>query len=53
MKQPGANPPNNGLDFTTEGAVKFEQLADAYIELGGNSSPANYTAYLTTDDVQL
>ncbi len=53
VKQPGANPPNNGLDFTTAGAVAFEQLADMYIQLGGNKSPDNYTNFLTTDDPQL
>lgn len=53
VKAPGANPAGNGLDFTTEGATKFEQLADAYIALNGESSPDNYTNYKTTDDVQL
>jgi len=28
VNKPGANPPGNGLDFTTEGAVAFEYLAD-------------------------
>jgi hypothetical protein len=28
-------------------------MADAYIALGGQSSPANYTNYINTDDVQL
>lgn len=50
---PGANPPGNGLDFTTAGAVAFEYLADNYIALGGNGRPDNYTNYLTTDDVNL
>jgi len=50
---PGANPQPDHLNFTTAGAVGFEQMADAYIELGGQSSPENYTNYLTTDDVQL
>lgn len=53
VKAPGANPPNNKLDFTTDGATKFEQLADAYIALNGDASPDNYTNYKTTDDVQL
>jgi len=50
---PGANPQPDHLNFTTAGAVGFEQMADAYIALGGQSSPANYTDYLNTDDVQL
>jgi hypothetical protein len=41
------------LDFSTAGAVAFEQLADLYISLKGDSSPSNYTNYLTTDDAQL
>lgn len=28
-------------------------MADAYIALGGNGRPDNYTKYITTDDVQL
>jgi hypothetical protein len=47
VRKAGANPPNQ-LNFTTEGAQIFEDLADAYIALGGDSSPENYTMYLTT-----
>jgi hypothetical protein len=52
VRKPGANPANS-LNFTTEGALTFEALADAYIALGGNSSPENFTIYLTTKDSQL
>jgi hypothetical protein len=41
------------LNFTTEGAVHFENLADQYIALGGSSSPPNYTEYLNASDPQL
>lgn len=50
VKAPGANPPGNGLNFETDGALHFEQLADLYISLGGDKSPDNYTNYKTTDD---
>jgi hypothetical protein len=50
VKAPGANPPGNGLNFETEGAVAFEYLADNYIALGGDGRPDNYTAYNLTDD---
>lgn len=53
VKGPGANPPGNGLNFETEGAQAFENLADMYIALNGDGSPANYTEYLNTKDPQL
>lgn len=53
VRAPGANPPGNGLDFSTAGAVAFEYLADNYIAMGGKGRPDNYTAYLTTEDPQL
>ncbi len=53
VKGPGDNPPGNGLNFETEGALHFEQLADVYISLGGNASPDNFTEYKTTSDPQL
>jgi len=53
VHQPGANPPNNGLDFKTEGAQNFENLADMYIAGNGLTRPDNYTAYLNTTDPQL
>ena len=52
VNKPGANPPGNGLDFTTEGAVAFEYLADQYIALQGNDRPSNYTNYTDTKDPQ-
>jgi leukotriene-A4 hydrolase len=50
----GPNPPNQ-LDFSTVNGTKFEQLADAYIELAGEASPDNYTTYNTMgkEDPQL
>ena len=50
---PGPNPTNAGINFTTDGAIAFEALADQYITLGGNASPSNYSAYLNTNDSQL
>lgn len=50
---PGANPTNAGINFTTDGAIAFEALADQYISLGGNASPSNFSAYLNTEDSQL
>jgi hypothetical protein len=45
VKQGGANPAGVLLNFTTEGAVHFENLADEYIALAGKSSPVNYTDF--------
>ncbi len=45
MKQGGANPTGVVLNFTTEGQRYFESLADEYINLGGNASPANFSDY--------
>jgi leukotriene-A4 hydrolase len=53
VHQPGANPPNNNLNFTTEGAQTFEALADAYIALGGSGRPSNYQIFNDTKDPQL
>ena len=53
VKAPGANPPNNGLDFTTVGAQDFEAMADYCIANAGVCTPANITAYKTTNDTQL
>jgi len=55
VRQGGANPSvaNAVLNFTTAGAVQFESLADEYIALGGDSSPANYSEYLNATDPQL
>lgn len=49
----GENPKDNRLNFTTEGAKRFEDLADAYIALGGNGSPVNFQIYIDTTDPQL
>lgn len=53
VRKPGANPPNNNLNFTTDGAQTFEALADAYIALGGDKSPDNYLMYNDTKDPNL
>lgn len=50
VKQGGANPSIAKLNFTTEGSVQMEALADAYIALGGDSSPANFSDYLNATD---
>lgn len=52
VKQPGANPKDNGLDFTTNGAVEFSGMADYYINNAGKS-PSNIKDYKETKDVQL
>ena len=41
------------LNFTTDGSAQMEALADAYIALGGDSSPANFSEYLNATDPQL
>jgi leukotriene-A4 hydrolase len=53
VRQPGANPKGVSLDFSTTGAKQFEDLADAYIQLGGDSSPPNFNIYLEATDPQL
>lgn len=50
VKNGGANPPEVGLDFSTPGALQFETLADQYIQLGGDSTPANYKDYVDATD---
>lgn len=35
VQTPGANPPGNGLNFTTDEAVAFTAMADFYIENAG------------------
>ena len=41
------------LNFTTDGSVQMEALADEYIALGGDSSPANISLYTNATDPQL
>ncbi len=41
------------LNFTTDGSVEMEALADEYITLGGDSSPANISLYTNATDPQL
>lgn len=41
------------LNFTTEGQVQFENLADQYIALAGNASPPNFNDYKNATDPQL
>ena len=43
LYQPGLAPVE--LDFTTSGTDEATALAEAYIDLGGASSPPNYTDY--------
>lgn len=51
VKQPGANPPGNGLNFTTDDAVFFAGLADYYID--NEQTPPNIDRYLKETDPQL
>ena len=44
---PGANPPGNGLNFTTDNATEFSSMADFYIDNGGDKSPADKDKYKT------
>ena len=37
--------PSHSLDFSTSQAADAQSLAEAYIALGGSSSPANYKDY--------
>ena len=50
VRKGGANPPGVELNFTTAGQLYFENLADQYIALAGNASPANYSDYLNVSD---
>ncbi len=43
----GLPPKSMGLDFTNPDQILAAQLADAYISLGGASSPSNYKDYDT------
>lgn len=50
---PGANPSGVILDFSTEESKSFENLADEYISLKGDSSPADFQMYLDTKNPNL
>jgi len=49
----GANPSEANLDFSTDSGKSFENLADEYIALGGESSPDDYNLYLETTNPNL
>jgi hypothetical protein len=47
VQAPGDNPKGNGLNFTTVEATDFSNMADFYIDNGGDKSPDDKGKYKT------
>ena len=54
VQTPGPIPSGSNINYTTANTTAFQNLADQYIALGGDSSPANKDIFLNeTHDVNL